>query len=121
MECEAVSVLVLSSAALNEAGVRNRARLAGVMTNVEGELSEEPVGSFHSFSAAASKRTNLLKPRIVQFLEELPELHFSLPSIAKALGANPNSLGPYLSELVQSGKVERRGRGLYGANTASKV
>ena len=56
-----------------------------------------------------------LKPRIVQFLEERPDFSFTTAAVAKALSANENSVGPYLSDLTNEGKIARRGRGLYGA------
>ncbi|MBB5064483.1 type IV toxin-antitoxin system AbiEi family antitoxin domain-containing protein [Granulicella mallensis] len=56
-----------------------------------------------------------LKPRIIEFLEKRPDLGFNLASIATALDANENSVGPYLSDLAKEGKIERRERGLYGA------
>jgi hypothetical protein len=56
-----------------------------------------------------------LKPRIIQFLEARPDMSFNLTSVASALGANENSVGPYLSDLAKEEKIERRDRGLYGA------
>ncbi len=56
-----------------------------------------------------------LKPRIVQFLEERPDVAYNMATVAKALDANENSVGPYLSELAKEGKIEKRERGLYGA------
>ena len=56
-----------------------------------------------------------LKPRIIQLLESRPDFAFDTATAAKALGANINSVGPYLSDLTSEGKIERRGRGLYGA------
>ena len=38
-----------------------------------------------------------------------------MTTVAKALDANENSVGPYLSELAKEGKIEKRDRGLYGA------
>lgn len=62
-----------------------------------------------------------LKPRIVQFLEEKPDMSYSMPEIANKLNAKGNSVGPYLSGLVMDGKIERRGRGLYGAVRQSET
>jgi hypothetical protein len=59
-----------------------------------------------------------LKPRIIQFLEERPAQSFNLASVAKALDAKENSVGPYLSVLTNERKIERRGHGLYGALSA---
>lgn len=56
-----------------------------------------------------------LKPRIVQFLGDKPEMAYTMADVSKALNANENSVGPYLSELAKDGKIEKRGRGLYGA------
>jgi hypothetical protein len=56
-----------------------------------------------------------LKPRIIQFLEERPDVSFNMATVARALDANENSVGPYLSELANDGKIEKRERGLYGA------
>lgn len=56
-----------------------------------------------------------LKPRIVRFLEDKPEMAYTMADVSKALNANENSVGPYLSELAKDGKIEKRGRGLYGA------
>lgn len=56
-----------------------------------------------------------LKPRIVQFLKDKPEMAYTMADVSKALNANENSVGPYLSELAKDGKIEKRGRGLYGA------
>lgn len=56
-----------------------------------------------------------LKPRIIAFLNEHPELSYNVASVAKALSASENSVGPYLSDLTRDGKIERRDRGLYGA------
>ena len=56
-----------------------------------------------------------LQPRIVQFLEDKPEMSYTMADVSKALTANENSVGPYLSELAKDGKIEKRGRGLYGA------
>lgn len=56
-----------------------------------------------------------LKARIIQFLAERPDLSYNMTTIATALGANENSVGPYLSELAREGKIEKRDRGLYGA------
>ena len=56
-----------------------------------------------------------LKPRIVQHLEARPDQEFTMATVAAALGAKENSVGPYLSELAKDGKIERRGRGMYGA------
>jgi hypothetical protein len=56
-----------------------------------------------------------LKPRIIQLLESRPDFSFDTANVAKALDANINSVGPYLSDLTGEGKIERRGRGLYGA------
>jgi hypothetical protein len=56
-----------------------------------------------------------LKPRIVAFLESRPDVAYTTATVAKALDAKENSVGPYLSDLAVAGKVERRGRGLYGA------
>ena len=56
-----------------------------------------------------------LKPRIIKFLEDRPDLGFNMASVAKALDAKENSVGPYLSDLVKDEKIERRGRGMYGA------
>ena len=56
-----------------------------------------------------------LKPRIVKFLEDRPNLAFNMETVARALNANENSVGPYLSDLVKEGKIERRSRGFYAA------
>jgi hypothetical protein len=56
-----------------------------------------------------------LKPRIIQLLESRPDFSFDTATVAKALDANVNSVGPYLSDLTGEGKIERRDRGLYGA------
>lgn len=56
-----------------------------------------------------------LKPRIIQFLNEQPDQSFNMLTVARALNANENSVGPYLSELVNDGKIAKRDRGLYGA------
>jgi hypothetical protein len=56
-----------------------------------------------------------LKPRIISFLESRPDYEFNLGAVASALNAKENSVGPYLSDLAKEGKIERRGRGLYGA------
>ncbi len=58
-----------------------------------------------------------LKPRIIQFLEKRPDMAYTMTAVSAALGAKENSVGPYLSELAKEGKIERRGRGLYGAIT----
>lgn len=67
-----------------------------------------------------SAPTQHLKPRIIAFLAERPDLSFNMASIATALDAKENSVGPYLSDLAQDGKIERRGRGLYGALQSSE-
>lgn len=56
-----------------------------------------------------------LKPRIIAFLNERPDIAFNVASVSKALNASENSVGPYLSDLAKVGKIERRDRGLYGA------
>jgi len=56
-----------------------------------------------------------LKPRIIQFLEANRDFSYNTAAVAKALEANENSVGPYLSDLTAEGKIERRDRGLYGA------
>ena len=68
-------------------------------------------------NVAAAPGSLNLKPRIIQFLEERPDHSFNLASVAKALDAKENSVGPYLSVLTNEGKIERRGHGLYGALT----
>lgn len=66
------------------------------------------------FSQAPAAPMNL-KPRIIQFLEARPDVAFSTATVSEALEAKENSVGPYLSDLAKEGKIERRGRGLYGA------
>ena len=56
-----------------------------------------------------------LKPRIIKYLESNPKNSYTLAQVSVALSAKENSVGPYLAELVKDGKIERRGRGLYGA------
>ena len=43
-------------------------------------------------------------------------MSYTMADVSKALNANENSVGPYLSELAKDGKISKRGRGLYGAN-----
>lgn len=38
-----------------------------------------------------------------------------MSDVAASLKAKENSVGPYLSDLVKEGKIERRERGFYGA------
>lgn len=62
-----------------------------------------------------------LKPRIIQFLEERPDVSYSTANVAQALDAKENSVGPYLSDLAKEGKIQRRGRGLYGAAQSKPI
>jgi len=56
-----------------------------------------------------------LKPRIIELLELHPDDNYTVASVSLRLKANEHSIGPYLSTLASEGKIERRGRGLYGA------
>lgn len=56
-----------------------------------------------------------LKPRIIQYLEMNPRNSYTVSQVSEGLSAKENSVGPYLAELVKTGQIERRGRGLYGA------
>jgi hypothetical protein len=56
-----------------------------------------------------------LKIRIVDLLNSNPTESYSTGTVSSILQAKPNSVGPYLSDLVGEGKIERRNRGMYGA------
>jgi hypothetical protein len=62
-----------------------------------------------------------LKTRIVELLESDPTGAYSVATVTARLQANANSVGPYLSDLVGDGRIERRARGMYGALSAKHV
>ena len=67
----------------------------------------------------AASPVQFLKPRIIELLESRPDMAFTMTAVANELNAKENSVGPYLSELAKERKIERRGRGFYGALTPS--
>ncbi len=72
-------------------------------------------GASSSFTGFAIEQMTL-KEKIMRFLGEHSDETFSASQVAIRLNANLNSVGPYLSDLAGEHKIERRGRGLYGAN-----
>ena len=85
------------------------------------ELESRWESFFAQSPAAVQPAAISLRQRIVQFLEARPDISYSTASVAQALNAKENSVGPYLSDMAKEGTIERRGRGLYGSNNGPAV
>lgn len=88
------------------------------------ELVRQLEARWASFFSASQQSTLTLevaplKTRIVNLLSSRATDAFTIATISNLLEANPNSVGPYLSDLAAEGRIERRGRGMYGAKTLS--
>lgn len=58
--------------------------------------------------------------RVLSFLNSDPSRDFGAEDVWKKLGIKESYARPLLSRLVNSGKIEKRGRGAYGAVGGSK-
>ncbi|HEY6764224.1 MAG TPA: hypothetical protein VI386_05585 [Candidatus Sulfotelmatobacter sp.] len=86
----------------------------------ENELRRLVLGQ-HVLSISTVVMPDVSTPtRVVDLLNSTPDKEFSAMDVWKKLGIKESYARPLLSRLVTDGRIEKRGRGAYGAVGGSK-
>jgi hypothetical protein len=90
------------------------------VVRLENELRRLVLGN-HTLSISTVVMPDVSTPnRVIELLNATPEKDFSAMDVWKKLAIKESYARPLLSRLVNDGKIEKRGRGAYGAVGGSK-